>query len=135
MRIVQAARVADPIEELEDLDGPLATEAHGVAEVRGIDAAAFAAQRANHPGELRDAFPIVVEISHHLTDASLSEELAQHRANPIIGLAHGTRQIAHPGRIEASGGDQGPELSGEDLVCLGERHPRSEEHTSELQSL
>src|SRR5438105_10655242 len=119
MRIAHAPRVADPVEELQDLDGALAPRAEGIAKARGIDPAVLARGRADDLGQLRDPLAIVEQIAHHLVNAALRDLLAQHLAHPLFGLVHAGGELAHPGRIEAPGRDQRLQLARQRLVAAG----------------
>ena len=65
---------------------------------------------------------IVEQIAHHLVNAALRDLLAQHRAHPIFRLAHGGGEVAHPGRIEASGGDQRLQFAQQCLIVVGKSY-------------
>ncbi|HYB65346.1 MAG TPA: hypothetical protein VEC59_08825 [Steroidobacteraceae bacterium] len=106
MGVVHAARVADTVEELEDLNGALAPEADAVPEAGGAHAALLACAGADDSRELRDALGGVEEITHHLIGAAARHLFAQYRANALLVLVHRGGELAHPGRIEASGDQQ-----------------------------
>ncbi|HSY06337.1 MAG TPA: hypothetical protein VK803_10360 [Steroidobacteraceae bacterium] len=122
MRIVHTPRVAHAIEELQNLDRALATQANGIPEAGGVDAALLAGARADDFGELRDAAAIIEQIGYQLVKAALRDLLAQRRAHPILRLAHGGGEVADPGRIEASGADQRLQFAQQCLIVVGKNY-------------
>src|SRR5215468_6003075 len=103
VRSTNAARVADAVEELENLDRALAPEAQRIAEARRVHRTMLAMTGAEDRRELRDCSAVVVQIAHHLVHIALAHELAQYGAHSLLGFVHAGGQIAHPGRIEAPG--------------------------------
>ncbi|HXY97522.1 MAG TPA: hypothetical protein VEH00_11160 [Steroidobacteraceae bacterium] len=106
MLLAHTARVTDTVEELEDLHGALAPEADAVTEAGGADAAMLAGVSPDDCGELGDARSRVEEIAHHLIGAAERHLLAQYRANALLTLVQRRGELAHPGRVEASGEEQ-----------------------------
>ncbi len=106
MRIAHAARVADAIEKLQDLDGALAPRTERIAVMRGTDRAVLLRQGADNGRKLRDTAGVVEEILHDLVHTALHDELAQDLAYPLLGLTRARGQRTHPGRIEAPRCDQ-----------------------------
>ncbi|HEV2228405.1 MAG TPA: hypothetical protein VGR86_05565 [Steroidobacteraceae bacterium] len=123
MAFAHAPRVADTVEELEDLHGALAPEADAVAEAGGAHASLLARASLDDPGQLGDALAGVEQVAHHLVDAAARHLPAQHRAHALLALVHGCREIAHPGRIETSGQQQRLESVCEQRIGRRERHP------------
>src|SRR4029077_6456922 len=62
VRIAHAARVADAIEKLQDLDGALAPSTERIAVMRGADRAVLLRQGADNGRKLRDTAGVVEEI-------------------------------------------------------------------------
>ena len=118
MRVPYAARVADAIEELENLDRALAPEADRITEARRVHRTMRAMTGIEDRRELRDRITIVVQVAHHLVHIALADELAQHGAHSLLALVHGRGEISHPRRIEASGHNQRPQFVGERLIGL-----------------
>ncbi|HTL22361.1 MAG TPA: hypothetical protein VL220_16715 [Steroidobacteraceae bacterium] len=106
MPIAYAPRVADAVEELQDLNGTLATQPDRIAELPGAYSAALARAGLDDRGQFADPPAIVEQVAHDLVNAALSELLAQHRAHALLRLAHGGGKIAHPGRVEATRREQ-----------------------------
>ncbi|HVP32323.1 MAG TPA: hypothetical protein VMT09_01625 [Steroidobacteraceae bacterium] len=132
MRIPHAARVTNTVEELEDLYGALASESGRIAETGGAHRSLLARAGLDDAGELGDPLASIEEIAHHLVGATARNLLAQHGAHPLFRLVQGRREVAHPGWIEAAGGEQRLELACELLVggrerdgMLGEMEPRA----------
>src|SRR5215468_11072766 len=89
VRSTNAARVADAIEELENLDRALAPEAHRITEARRVHRTMRAMTGIEDRRELRDRVAIVVQVAHHLVHIALTHELAQHGAHSLLALVHG----------------------------------------------
>ena len=96
---MDASRVADAIEELQNLNRTLATEPDGVSITRRIDAAVFSRKRSNYLCQRADAVSIVEQIMHDLTNGALRNLFAQDLSHAFLGLLNRCGQLSHPRRL------------------------------------
>src|SRR5690606_4940517 len=105
MRVAHSTRITDAVEELEDLDRPLAPDTGRVAVARRSRSAVGALEHRDDLRQLANAATVVEQVAHDLTDAALPDLLTQHLAHALLRFAERRGQIPDPRRVEASGGD------------------------------
>lgn len=121
MGIMNPARVADAVEELQDLDGSFAAQPDRISIIRGIDTASFPSQRSDDASQCVDAFAVVEQVVHDLADRSACYLPAQNLAHPFLRLSNCGGQISHPGRLGTRLRYERLQLTSELLIALRKR--------------
>ncbi|HEU5443530.1 MAG TPA: hypothetical protein VFU61_06875 [Steroidobacteraceae bacterium] len=98
--------VADPIEEFEDLHGPLAAYAGCIPKMRRLERSERTAELSSQTGQFLNRTRVIEEIVHNLIRSTAADLLAQDRANDLFRFLHAGRKLPDPGRVVTAGREQ-----------------------------